>query len=207
MIYIFDWKTTANINRVNGGVGITNITNGIRDTTLNKYSLQLSAYNYLLNKSHNIKVHSQYVVHLTDKGYHIIDSEYREGIIKDIFNKQIKLKPKIRKKKNPRKQSLNKRKTKQPVNKRKLVKGPSDSLRNRCKKLGVPLTRQVNGKRVYKTTKMLQQHCRLKENKRLNKSAKRIKNEKNSDNIFGYTMLLLAIFFVIIAGSLLGWIN
>ena len=59
-VYIFDWKTTGNLYRDNRWYGITYITKQIRDTTINQYTLQLTAYNYLLDKSHDISINEQF---------------------------------------------------------------------------------------------------------------------------------------------------
>ena len=98
---IYDWKTTKNIYKDNGGYGTSTQTKSMRDTNFNKYELQLSGYSYLLEQCHDIKIKNQYIVHLTKNDFEIISTENKRKLIRSIFGK-IKNKTVSKKKKKSR---------------------------------------------------------------------------------------------------------
>ena len=83
-IWIFCWKTTKKLYEKKEGWGITNATGKIRNTNFNKYQLQLSSYNFILNNFYNIFIEKQFLIHLTEQSYEIIEAENFKGIAEKI---------------------------------------------------------------------------------------------------------------------------
>ena len=86
---IFDWKTSKKIDRSNSKKAITAECYGLKNCRFDQYSLQLSFYSYLLEKSHGIKVNDQYIVHLMEDDVNRIKADNHYGIVKEIINNQI----------------------------------------------------------------------------------------------------------------------
>ncbi len=76
-IDIYDWKTNDSIMSPHVGFGKSGFGRlaHIKDTNYWHYALQLSVYKYILQK-HGFEVGDLNLVHLTDKGYEVINVPY-----------------------------------------------------------------------------------------------------------------------------------
>ena len=83
--YIFDWKTSAKIDMIGRESGITTASSNLTNCKFDQYSLQLSAYSYLLNNYHNILVKDTYIVHLMEDCAKCIKARNLETNIESIF--------------------------------------------------------------------------------------------------------------------------
>ena len=86
---IFDWKTSKKIDRTNSKKAITAECYGLKNCRFDQYSLQLSFYSYLLEKSHGIKVNDQYIVHLMEDDVDKIKADNHYGIVEKIIEKRL----------------------------------------------------------------------------------------------------------------------
>lgn len=87
---IIDWKTSKRIDTVGykNKTGIRPETIDLLDTNFNHYSLQLSLYKYLLEKSYSIKIRDRIIVHLKENIAHSYIAENYDKIIKKILINQ-----------------------------------------------------------------------------------------------------------------------
>ena len=74
--YIFDWKTSKKIDHSYKKKAITSACNGLTDSKIDQYSVQLSMYAYLLEEFHGIPIKEHYIIHLLDNSYKVIKGKY-----------------------------------------------------------------------------------------------------------------------------------
>ncbi|MBF25253.1 MAG: hypothetical protein CMP49_01880 [Flavobacteriales bacterium] len=84
-IYLIDWKTNVEIKKKGYKKGTHAATSIIEDCSFNKYNLQLTLYQYILEKYYNSKVDGTYIVHLTNLDYNIIKCEYQKETIEKML--------------------------------------------------------------------------------------------------------------------------
>lgn len=86
---IWDWKTNKKINRYSifKQRMLAPIAH-LHDCELNKYSLQLSLYKYIIEKNTNIKLGNSYLVHLTEHkdAYEVIPVKYMKREIEAMIS-------------------------------------------------------------------------------------------------------------------------
>ena len=71
-ISLIDWKTNVEIKKTGYKKGTLDPTKSIEDCSFNKYELQLSMYQYILEKHYKATVNGLYIVHLKeDESQHI----------------------------------------------------------------------------------------------------------------------------------------
>ena len=85
---IVDWKTNAKISTsaYRGKTGTHAITSNIEDCKYSVYSLQLSAYRYLLEEYYGLSIYRQFIVHLKDTESIAYLSPYYKDHIKMLFD-------------------------------------------------------------------------------------------------------------------------
>jgi len=84
-IYLIDWKTNVDIKKTGYNQGIKHPTNTIDDCNFNRYRLQLSMYQYILEQFYAAKVNGLYIVHLKDDKYHVIECDFQHNHITNMI--------------------------------------------------------------------------------------------------------------------------
>ena len=80
-IYLIDWKTNVEIKKNGFKKGIKKPTDTIDDCSFNRYTLQLSMYQYILEKFYNATVDGLYIIHLKDDTYNPIKCNFEQDHI------------------------------------------------------------------------------------------------------------------------------
>lgn len=84
-IYLIDWKTNVEIKKTGYKKGTKPPTALIDDCSFNRYTLQLSMYQYILQKFYNAQVNGLYIIHLKDDRYNIMECEFQINNIKNML--------------------------------------------------------------------------------------------------------------------------
>ena len=85
-ISLIDWKTNLEIKKQGYKKGIAFPVQKMDDCSFNKYTLQLSMYQYLLELIYNVKVNGLYIIHLKDHQYNLIECDFQKGYIENMLN-------------------------------------------------------------------------------------------------------------------------
>ena len=84
-IYLIDWKTNVEIKKNGFKKGIKKSTQLIDDCSFNRYTLQLSMYQYILETYYNAAVDGLYIIHLKDDTYHTIKCNFEKTHITNML--------------------------------------------------------------------------------------------------------------------------
>ena len=84
-IYIIDWKTNEKIKKHGYNKGILPPANLIDDCSFNRYELQLSIYQYILENAYNSKVDGLYIVHLKKNSHKILKCDFRKNHVSNML--------------------------------------------------------------------------------------------------------------------------
>lgn len=84
-ISLVDWKTNVEIKKTGFKNGTKSPTSAIQDSSFNKYELQLSMYQHILEKYYNATVSGLYIVHLKESGFQYLDCQFQSNIIKEML--------------------------------------------------------------------------------------------------------------------------
>ena len=88
-IYLIDWKTNVEIKKKGYNKGIHFPTTQIEDCSFNRYQLQLSFYQYMLENFYNTKVGGLYIVHLKDNSYTTLKCAFEKNHVSSMLQKRI----------------------------------------------------------------------------------------------------------------------
>ena len=84
-IYLIDWKTNLEIKKKGFQKGIKKSTQLIDDCSFNRYTLQLSMYQYILETCYNAEVDGLYIIHLKDDTYNIMKCNFEKTHITNML--------------------------------------------------------------------------------------------------------------------------
>ncbi len=84
-IYLIDWKTNIEIKTKGYKKGIHPATNMIDDCSFNRYNLQLSLYQHMLENYYNAHVDGLYILHLKNYDYEIINCDFKKEYISNML--------------------------------------------------------------------------------------------------------------------------
>ena len=84
-IYLIDWKTNLKIKRTGFKKGIKPPADIIDDCSFNRYTLQLSMYQYILEEFYNAAVDGLYIIHLKDSEYHTLKCDFENTHITNML--------------------------------------------------------------------------------------------------------------------------
>ena len=87
-IYLIDWKTNLKIKKYGYNQGVKYPGNLIDDCNFNKYQLQLSMYQYILENFYETKVNGLFIVHLNETyfNYKNYKCEYKKELIESMLS-------------------------------------------------------------------------------------------------------------------------
>jgi len=88
-ISLVDWKTNKQINQTSFNSkqkGIKEPVKNIDDCNFNHYTLQLSIYQYILEKHYNIPVNGLILVHLKENNFRYIKCDFKKEIVKKMLH-------------------------------------------------------------------------------------------------------------------------
>ncbi len=80
-IYLIDWKTNSEIKKKGYNKGICFPTNSIDDCSFNRYKLQLSIYQYILEEFYNASIDGLYILHLKDESHKIMKCDFEKSFV------------------------------------------------------------------------------------------------------------------------------
>lgn len=84
--YLIDWKTNLEIKKTGYNQGIKYPTNTIDDCSFNKYRLQLSMYQYILERFYAAQVKGLYIIHLKENEHTIMECDFQKTHIANMIN-------------------------------------------------------------------------------------------------------------------------
>ena len=84
-IYLIDWKTNIQIKKKGYNKGIRFPTNLIDDCSFNRYTLQLSIYQYILENFYHANIDGLYILHLKDSSYEIMKCDFQKNHVLDML--------------------------------------------------------------------------------------------------------------------------
>ena len=84
-IYLIDWKTNAQIKTKGYKKGIVFPANQIDDCSFNRYNLQLSIYQYIIENFYNAQVDGLYIIHLKDSSHDILNCKFQTQHVLDML--------------------------------------------------------------------------------------------------------------------------
>ena len=85
-ISLIDWKTNVEIKRHGYQKGISFPVRKMDDCSFNRYTLQLSMYQFLLEKFYKVRVNGLFIVHLKDAKYELLECDYQKEYIENMIN-------------------------------------------------------------------------------------------------------------------------
>ena len=84
-IYLIDWKTNQKIKKTGYNKGIKPSTKLIDDCSFNRYTLQLSMYQYILEKFYTAHIDGLYIIHLKEDDYDILQCDFQSDHISNMI--------------------------------------------------------------------------------------------------------------------------
>ena len=84
-IYLIDWKTNIEIKKKGYNKGAAFPANLIEDCSFNKYTLQLSMYQYILENFYKAKIDGLYILHLKDSSHEIMKCDFQNNYVSDMI--------------------------------------------------------------------------------------------------------------------------
>ena len=84
-IYLIDWKTNAQIKTKGYKKGIMFPANQIDDCSFNRYNLQLSLYQYIIENFYNVQVDGLYILHLKESSHDILNCKFQAQHVLDML--------------------------------------------------------------------------------------------------------------------------
>lgn len=95
-ISLIDWKTNKRINKssFNNQKGTKFPLNNMDDCNFTHYNLQLSMYQYILEKYYNVNVNGLFLVHLNEQDYNYKNymCDYKKNMITQMINELLNIK-------------------------------------------------------------------------------------------------------------------
>ena len=95
-ISLIDWKTNKRINKssFNNQKGTKFPLNNMDDCNFTHYNLQLSMYQYILEKYYNVNVNGLFLVHLNEQDYNYKNymCYYKKNMIIQMINELLNIK-------------------------------------------------------------------------------------------------------------------
>ena len=88
-IYLIDWKTNIQIKKKGYNKGIVFPATAIDDCSFNRYTLQLSIYQHILEEFYEAHIDGLYIAHLKNESYEIMKCEFKKDDVVNMLKSRI----------------------------------------------------------------------------------------------------------------------